>query len=128
MNLYLTSLFVFAIPANIVAAIIIWYGRREQMKWSAIEYLLIYLPWLLAIELANFAFENLENAVRQLDVGQIFLTVLFAVGGILGGLSLIPRLFFTKHRQYALLITSVSSLIFATLFVKFVLLVFLVAG
>jgi len=128
MNLYLSSLLIYLIPALIVATAVTWYGRKDGVEWKPIEYPFIVLPWLMAIELANFAFENLDNAVRQLDVGQVFLTVLFVAGGILGGLSLIPRLFFSGHQQYALLITSVSALIFATLFVKFVLLVFLVTG
>ena len=128
MNLYLMALFVYAIAANIVAGITMWRGKREGFKWSVIEYLLIYFPWIMAMGLIYFVFEGLENAVRQLGVSQTFLTVMMAGAGVLGGLSLLPRLFFDSKQQYPIVITSISSFIFAVLFAKFGLLFFLIAG
>lgn len=128
MNLYLTALFIYAITANIVAGITIWHGKREGLKWSVIEYLLIYFPWIMSMALIYFVFEGLENAVRQLGVSQTFLTVMMAAAGVLGGLSLLPRFFFDHKQQYPILITSISSFIFAVMFAKFGLLFFLIAG
>jgi cytochrome bd-type quinol oxidase subunit 2 len=125
MNLYLSSLLVFAIPANLVAGLIVWLGRKEGLKWSVMEYLFIYLAWVLPVALALFAFDGLNNAVRELDVGPVFLTAMFMIAGVLGGLSFLPRFIFFKHKLHAFLVTSISSLVLSTFFVKFVLLVFL---
>jgi len=128
MNLYLTSLLIYAIPANLIAGLVYLLGRKDKLKWHWIEFLLIYFVWCMAMGLIYFVFDGLDNAVRQLGVTQNFLTGMMVGAGVLGGLSLLPRLFFEKQQQYAILITSISSFIFAVFFAKFGLLFFLLAG
>lgn len=127
MNLYLFSLLIFAIPANIVAGLTIWRGRRAGLKWSIIEYLLIYFTWAMNIALIYFVFGGLEDALLELGIGRMFLAWMMVGGGVLGGLTLVPRLFFKKYPEYAILITSVSAFIFAVFYAKFGLLFFLLA-
>jgi len=125
MNLYLSSLLIFAVPANLVAWLIVRLGRKDGLKYSVMEYLFIYLSWALPTGLTIFAFDGLENAVEKLNVSPTFLIVLFVVAGVLGGLSFLTRLIFSKHELHAFLVTSITSLVLSTFFVKFVLLIFL---
>ena len=125
MNLYLSSLLIFAIPANLVAWLIVRLSRKDGLKWSVMEYLFIYLTWLLPIGLTIFAFDGLEQAVEQLEMGQGFMVTLFVIAGIMGGLCFLPRLIFAKYEIYPLIMTSVASLVMSTFFVKLVLLIFL---
>lgn len=128
MNIYLASLLIYAIPANLVAGLVYLLGRKDKLKWHWIEFLLIYFVWCMAMGLIYFVFDGLDNAVRQLGVSDTLLTGMMIGAGILGGLSLLPRLFFEKQQQYAILITSISAFIFAVFFAKFGLLFFLLAG
>jgi len=125
MNLYLSSLLIFAIPANLVAWLIVRLSRKDGLKWSVMEYLFIYLAWALPIGLTIFAFDGLEQAVEQLEMGQGFMITLFVIAGIMGGLCFLPRLIFAKYEIYPLIMTSVASLVMSTFFVKLVLLIFL---
>jgi len=127
MNLYLFSLLIFAIPANIVAGLTIWRGRKSGLKWNVIEYLLIYFTWGMSILLIRFVFGGLEELLQELAIGRTFLAWVMAGGGVLGGLTLVPRLYFKKYPEYAILITSVSAFMFAVIFAKFGLLFFLLA-
>lgn len=125
MSLYLTSLLIFAIPANLVAWIIVRLGRKDGLKYSVMEYLFIYFPWVLPIGLAVFTFDGLEATVEKLNVSPTFLTVLFVIGGIFGGLSFLTRLIFSKYKLHAFQTTSLTSLVLSTIFVKFILLIFI---
>jgi len=124
MNLYLYSLLIYAIPANLMVGLTIWVTRKYPMQWSKFEYLWIYLTWLVTILLADFVFEGLEHAAEQMGVTDTFLAVLFVIAGLMGGLSMLPRIFFKEYVNYRVLITSISSFIIATLFNKLVLLIF----
>ncbi len=125
MNLYLTSFLIFSIPANLVAWIIARLGRKDGLKYSVMEYLFIYFPWLLPIGLAVLTFDGLEATVKKLNVGPTFLTVLFVIAGIFGGLSFLTRLIFSKYKLHGFQTTSLTSLVLSTIFVKFVLLIFI---
>ena len=127
MNLYLFSLLIFAIPANAVAGLTIWRGRRAGLKWNIIEYLLIYFTWAMNIALIYFVFGGLDEALLELGIGRTFLAWMMVGGGVLGGLTLVPRLYFKNYPQYAILITSVSAFIFGVFYAKFGLLFFLLA-
>jgi len=124
MNLYLTSLLIFAIPANLMVGLTIWLTRKDEMRWSPFEYLWIYLTWLVTILLADFVFEGLENAAQQMEVSHAYLTWMFIIAGLMGGLSMLPRIYFKEHTNYRMLITPISSFIIATLYNKLVLLIF----
>ncbi len=118
---------VFAIPANIIAGFSIWRGRRLGMKWSVVEYILVYFTWAMNIALIYVVFGGLEEALMELGIGRAFLTWMMVGAGVLGGLTLVPRFYFKNHPQYAILITSVSAFIFAVFYAKFGLLFFLLA-
>lgn len=125
MELYFISFLVFAVPAHLVAGLIWFLGRREKMKWNLVEYLFLYLTWAMMIALALSVFGGLEQAAQEMGVDNAFLLGISAAAGICGGLSLLPRLLFSRHKVHKVLVTSISSFILATIFVKFVLLVFL---
>lgn len=125
MELYLTSFAIYAIPLHIVAGLIWLLGRKEGMKWSVVEYLMLYLTWGLMISLAVSVFGGLEQAAVEMDVSESFLAGLSVGAGVCGGLSFLPRFLFSNHKVNEIMVTSVSSLILSTIFVKFVLLVFL---
>jgi len=124
MNLYLSSFLIYAIPANLMVGLTIWLTRKYPMRWSPLEYLWVYLTWLVTILLADFVFEGLENAAKQMEVTDTFLISMFVIAGFMGGLSMLPRIFFKEYTNYRMLITSIASFIIATLFNKLVLLIF----
>jgi len=127
MNLYLFSLLIFAIPANAVAGLTIWRGRKRGVRFSTVEYLLIYFVWAMNIALIYFVFGGLEETLQELNIGRTFLGWMMVGGGVLGGLTLVPRLYFKKHPEYAILITSISAFLFGVFYAKFGLLFFLLA-
>ncbi|MDX8403733.1 MAG: hypothetical protein R8K54_04920 [Mariprofundaceae bacterium] len=124
MNLYITSLLIFAIPANLTVWLIVRLGRKEGLKWSVTEYLFIYLTWILPIGLANFMFGGLENTMQELGGTSALHGGMFVLAGIMGGLSFLPRYVFSKHKLYPLTTTSISSLILSTFYLKFAVIVF----
>lgn len=125
MELYFTSFALYALPVHLIAGVIYLFGRKEGLKWSIAEYLTLYLTWGLMISLAVAVFGGLEQAAVEMDVSESFLGGLSVAAGICGGLSFLPRLLFSRHKVHEFMVTSVSSLILSTIFVKFVLLVFL---
>lgn len=126
MNLYITSLLIFAIPANLVVWLIVRLGRKEGLKWSVVEYLFIYLAWLLPIGLANFVFGGLENTMAEMGGSLGFHGFMFGLAGFMGGLSFLPRYVFSKHKLYPLVTTSIASLVLSTFYVKLAMVVFFI--
>ncbi|MFQ5581654.1 MAG: hypothetical protein ACE5F3_03380 [Mariprofundaceae bacterium] len=126
MGTYLLSLLIYAIPANLIAAAIIFFGRK-RVTWLPSEYLFIYSAWLLAIALVIFLFGGLDAAIAELGVRTALLKALLVIGGCMGGITLLPRLFFAKARVHAMVITTISAFLFSTAYIKLVTLIFLFA-
>lgn len=124
MNIYLVSLLLYAIPANLIAGAIMFFARK-RVNWLPGEYVLIYLTWLMFVALAVLVFGGLEEATAQLGISASFQAFLFALAGLLGGLTLLPRLFFTRIKVERLLVTSISAFLFAITYVKLVIIIFI---
>ena len=124
MNIYLSSLFIYAIPANIVGAAIMYFGRK-RVSWLPAEYPFIYSAWILAIVLLVPLFGGLDKAVAELDVSMSLVETLLIIGGCMGGIILLPRVIFAKAKVHALFITGVSAFLFSTAYVKLITLIFL---
>ncbi|MDX8410358.1 MAG: hypothetical protein R8K46_00590 [Mariprofundaceae bacterium] len=125
MNLYLNSFALFTLSASLVAAIIMWLGRKKYMRWRLIEYLLMYLTWLALIGVPNAMFGGLDQAVAALGLHSGFLIFLCVAAGVFGGLTLLPRLFTAKYNVSEMMVTSISSFMVAVVYVKFVVILFL---
>ena len=124
MNLFITSLLIFAIPANLIVWLIVRLGRKEGLTWSVAEYLCIYLAWVLPVGAAEVAFGGLGNAMAEFDVSSTVHIIMFVIAGIAGGLSYLPRYIFSKHKLLPLVTTSITSLILSTFYVKFAMIVY----
>ena len=123
MSNLLLSILIYAIPANVIAVGIMFYGKRSGLNWHPIEYLLVYFPWALMQAMAVFIFGNLDAALKGTGFTDDMLVLFSVVAGVLGGVSLLPRLFFDQDKIHRVLVSSLSSGILATVYMKFVLLV-----
>ncbi len=126
MNSYALSLLIYAVPANAVAGTIMFLGRKSSLRWHPVEYVLIYLPYLIALALLLFVFGSLEEAMGQSGYNTSLLIFLSVMAGFLGGVSLLPRLFVAEDKLHKLVLTGISSFLLATIYVKFMLLVSIV--
>lgn len=124
MNIYLTSLLIYAIPANLIAGIIMYAGRKNA-QWRPVEYAFIYLPWLLAVSLIVFIFGSLDAAVAKTDISPGLFRFFSIAGGMLGAVALLPRIYFIKLREHWLVGTSIISFLAAITFVKLIMLIFM---
>ena len=122
MNSSLFSLLVYAIPANLLAATIMFAGRNRA-QWHALEYLFIYLPWLMAMALVIFLFGSLDAGLEQSGLATTMLKVFSVAGGLLGGISLLPRVFAKSSNKHRLLFMTLCASLTSLLFVKFILLI-----
>ena len=124
-NTYMQSLALFAVPANVVAGIIMLIGGRQHMRWSIIEYVLVYLTWGVLLSVSYFLFGGLDQAIEELGINMTFAAVLSILAGILGGLSLLPRIFTEKYDVSGVLVTSLSAFMIAIVYIKLVAIMFL---
>jgi len=128
MDAYLYSLIVFAIAANIIALPLILLGRKFDLRCHPIEYMMIYLIWAVFVALVGGVFDDLNHAMLELQVSDTAFRAIFAVAGVFGGLSLLPKVLLSGQKLSNLLITSASSILVTILFSKFAVLVFLFTG
>ncbi|ATX81585.1 hypothetical protein Ga0123462_0715 [Mariprofundus ferrinatatus] len=125
MNDYLVSFLFYLVPANVLAITIILLGRRKDVYFSFIEYLLIYLPWAGFIALTLVIFGGLDK-VPSLPVIKVFLIVLQSIGaGVMGGAILMPRLVMRDSKMRPLGITAISATLITVLYVKFRMMLFI---
>ncbi|GAV19381.1 hypothetical protein MMIC_P0315 [Mariprofundus micogutta] len=125
MNDYLISFLFYLVPANIIAVMIIFLGRRKSVHFHFIEYLFIYLPWIGFIALTVVIFGSLD-AAPSMPVIKIFLIVLQSIGaGVMGGAILMPRLVMRDSELHPLTITSISATLITVLYVKFRMMLFI---
>ncbi len=128
MHTYLVSLVAFAAAANLVALPLIYLGRRKGQPCKPMEYLMIYLTWVLFVGLIGFIFHGLDAAFTEWKISQSFAVVFFAIAGGIGGLSLLPKLLPVCRKFNPVVVTTVTSVIVAATFTKFSVLVFLFTG
>jgi len=135
MDMYFTSLLLYAIPANIVAAFILVLGRKKmplgkrKVDWHPAEYMLIYLPWFGFIGLTMVIFGGLNQVPDYAGI-RTFILVLQSIGsGIMGGLILLPRLFVETDKWPRLQVSGISAFVVSLLYVKFRMMLFImIAG
>lgn len=124
---YLLSFLLYAVPANIIAAIVVLIGRRRQVQWLASEYPFVYLPWLAFLALAVLVFGGLESLPGKPNFMQTIVVLQSFAAGIMGGTVLLPRLLFpTASRRRILTITGASACAHAVLYVQLRVFLFLV--
>jgi len=128
MRTYLLSFLVFAAAANVVALPLIYLERRKGQHCHPAEYLMIYLTWLMFVALIGFIFHGLDAAFTEWRISRAFSIGFFAVAGIMGGLSLLPKLLLIRRKVNPVIVTVVTSIIIAVTFTKFSVLIFLFTG
>jgi|GEM_PF-5913595 len=120
MHLILISLLLYAIPANLTGAVIHHFCRQRQRRLYPFEYLLIYLPYALILLLATVTFGSFAAAVEGAGFAQGTMIFFSIVAGLLGGLSLLPRLFIEEKKLSAKVLTPLSSFLMGTVYLKLI--------
>jgi len=128
MNAYLLSFVAFSIAANAVALPLIYLERRKGQHCHPSEYIMIYLTWFMFVALVGFVFHGLGAAFAEWKISTTFSIVFFTIAGILGGLSLLPKLLLIRRKVNPLIVTIVTSIFIAVAFTKFSVLIFLFTG
>jgi hypothetical protein len=124
--MYLFTFLIFAAAANAVALPLAWLAWvKNRQSCHIIEYILIYLTWGLFVGLVGFVFDGLDDAMVQLKVSTMVITVLFSVAGILAGLSLLPKVLLAGRKLNDVIVTSLTSILVAVVFSKFAVIIFL---
>lgn len=125
MDAYIHSLIAYATVANIVAVPLILLGRKFKLRLHPLEYLALYLNWLLFTLLVGSAFDSLDDAMQQLEVSATKLSAIFGAAGFFGGLSLLPKILLSGKNVNSVLITLFTSLFISVIYAKFAVLAFL---
>lgn len=123
--IYVQSLLSFALGANAVALPLMYVEKRKGISFHKFEYLMLYFTWGIFVGLVGFVFHGLHEAAEQLHLSRLFLFGFFVVAGVCSGLSFLPKMLFANFKPNNLVLTSVTSIIIASLFAKFSVLVFL---
>ena len=89
---YLLSLIAYAISANLFGVAILVAGKNK-VQWLKGEYFAIYALWLVYLFLVEFIFGGVTRFEEQGGIAYIFLIAQAAAAGILGGLTLLGRVF-----------------------------------
>ncbi len=119
MNAYVLSFLVFAAAANTVALPLIYFERRKGQHCHPAEYMIIYLTWFAFVVSLSFIFHGLNAAFVEWKIDATSRTGFFVVAGVLGGLSLLPKLFLVRRNVNPMLITIQTSIFVALAFTTF---------
>ena len=125
MDAYLHSLIAYAIVVNIIAIPLILLGRKFGLRCHPFEYVVLYLCWGVFVLLVGSVFNDLNDAMVQLDVSNGALNAIFGVAGFLAGLSLLPKILFANKGANSTLLTSLTSVCISVIYAKFAVIAFL---
>ena len=122
MNAFMTSFIYYAVAANLLLAIVVFFSRK-RVEWGIAEYPLLYLPWLSMYGLAVFTFEDAEAGIAA---NSAFLPFLSIVGGFFAAATTTLRIIWPKAELGGFLMSCASVTLMTTLYMKFLALFFLV--
>jgi len=124
-NLFL-SLLMYTAPAVLVGGIIVYRARNIGLSWHPVEYALTFLPWPVMQMVAIIFFGSLDQALNASAFIREWYVLFSIVAGILGGLSLAPRLIFRKASLPGLVITALGAVFLSIFNVQFDILIALI--
>ncbi|MDQ6962345.1 MAG: hypothetical protein Q9M28_07400 [Mariprofundaceae bacterium] len=122
MNIFLTSFLYYAVTVNIILVICLFFSHK-RVQWHAIEYPLIYLPWLLMYGLAEFSFENPAIGISSYPSYVSFLSI---TGGFFGAATVSLRIIWPKAEIGAFATSFSASMLMSLLYMKFIALFFII--
>ncbi len=128
MNAYLMSFLAFSAAANVVALPLIYLAYRKGQRCHPAEYMMIYLTWFMFVALVGFIFHGLDAAFTEWKISTAFSIGFFIVAGVIGGLSLLPKILLIRRKVNPLIVTIVAGVLIAVAFTKFSVLIFLFTG
>lgn len=126
MSNLLLSLLIYIVPAVLVGGIIVYRSSNTGISWHPAEYALIFLPWPMMQMVAIIFFGSLDQALNASAFVRDWYILFSIVAGILGGLSLAPRLIFRKARLPGAVITGLGALFMSIFNVQFDILIALI--
>jgi hypothetical protein len=126
MSNLLLSLLIYTVPAVLVSVAVVCRARSTGLSWHPVEYALTFLPWPVMQMVAIIIFGSLDQALNESAFVREWHVLFLIVGGILGGLSLAPRLIFRTARLPGLAITGLGAGFLAIFNVQFDILIALI--
>ena len=126
MSNLLLSLLIYIVPAVLIGGIIVYRSRNTGLSWHPAEYALTFLPWPVMQMVAIIFFGSLDQALNASAFIRDWYVLFSIIAGILGGLSLAPRLIFRKARLPGPVITGLGALFMSIFNVQFDILIALI--
>jgi hypothetical protein len=126
MSNLLLSLLIYTVPAVLVGGTIVYRARSIGLSWHPVEYALTFLTWPVMQMVAIIFFGSLDQALDVSAFIRDWFVLFSIVAGILGGLSLAPRLIFRKARLPELIITGLGAVFMSIFNVQFDILIALI--
>jgi len=108
----------YAMPAASVSGAIIWFGRRRQVSWSLWEPGLAALPFMMVYLYVWGAHGSIREAVIAMGFHPVAVIMIAGLGGFLGGLCLLPRLFYKSKEVPEIMVTATSAFLIGVLCLK----------
>lgn len=118
----------YSIPAWVLAGLTGWVGRERGVDIKAYEYVFIYLPFLFITVHVATLFGSIDNGVVEMGMHPVAVVLIAITGGLLGGASLIPRLFVTADDIKPIVVSSSSSFLVALFCLKMFFLAVVIAN
>lgn len=109
MNNLVFSLLLYTAPAALVAGAVLYRARNAGLSWHPAEYALIFLPWPVMQMVAIIFFGSLDQALDASAFVRDWHVLFSIVAGVLGGLSLMTRLIFSKVRIPGVAVTALGA-------------------
>jgi len=118
----------YSIPAYILAGLTGWVGRERGVHLKVYEYAFIYMPFLfIAVHVATL-FGSIDMGVAEMGMHPVAVVLIAITGGILGGASLIPRLFVKDPEIKPIVVSSATSFMVALFCLKMFFLAAMIAN
>jgi len=107
------------VPATTLTGLTMWVGKKQrQVQWSLWEPIVVTLPFLMVYLYIFMTFGGIRSAVIEMEFHPVAVVMIAALGGFFGGLSLLPRLFYSSEEVPRLMVSATSAFIIGLLCLK----------
>ena len=101
----------YILAVSTIAGLIIWAGRIKGVRWSAAEYLLLYLPFLMVLGYVVPTFGDMDAAVVEMGLAPPAVAAIAALGGMVAACSLLPRLWVPEKEVGRMVLSAAASFV-----------------
>lgn len=105
----LLTLISYAVPLTLLAGLTMWVGYERKVRWHVADYIVLYIPFLLVFIHVSIMYHGIDEAVVAMGMSSVAIVLIAGLGGMLGGLCLLPRLFVSVEKLKPAVLSSATS-------------------